>query len=168
MEQAGIYRIDLFENKGLGLRFVDASNSQYAISVIGTEGKLFEFNFCNFVRVNQEPTINSNNNNAFNYSIEFSLLDLAAESRFNFSQLKNRYGYYALLYFKNGAKLFINAPLFVNAYEQNLSIANQRIITLTNEQPTEYDFFDIKTVDVLFSDYELPLLVDNNTYLLIN
>lgn len=122
-EQAGIYKISLYENKDLSFDYTGVGS----ITGINYGGNLIEIENSNdntcMLSLVQTPERNSNNELRYNSTISYILYDYSVENLQVIQKLKQSiYGWIALIEFYNGDLKIINTPLrFDNSAMKNES-----------------------------------------------
>jgi len=141
MEEAGVYKITLYENNSVNITY-DGSG---AITSISTSGDTIDLTNC----VNQprlEVGMNSANNNTllFDYVISAELHDFSAASYTILEQIyESTYGWIPEIEYYNGTKILINDPFFgeSNDLDANVSMSYSLEIKPRKESTKIYKFF---------------------------
>lgn len=120
MEQAGLYKLDLYENKGVVITWVDKESFSY----ISNTGEVIS------ITNDLEPIFSKDLAEAFNneikydYIFNYALNDLSTA---NFDEIEalsdSIYGFIAVGTYQNGKTFLINTPFFgvVQAVDSNVS-----------------------------------------------
>jgi len=135
-EQAGIYKINLYENKGLNLIY----NDDGYIESITTTGQTISLTNCQEIKMDVEQVRNKNNKLSFIYNLEYFIFDLTFDKIDEILNLKSSiYGWMPELYFYNNNRKFVNEPLKYNNSELP-NTSNSFTIKLFNVVPTTERF----------------------------
>lgn len=112
-EQAGIYRVVLYENLDIAFTYSDNStisgitNSGQQIEIAELENQII-----NFID-NQE--IGNNNKLLHDYQLSFKIFDYDLTNIELIGQISSIFGYIPLIYFRNGEIKVLKTPIFIES-----------------------------------------------------
>jgi hypothetical protein len=147
MEQGGIYKLTLVENRGLQLNY----NSNNEINSIAGNGRLITIQYCQSPNFKFQRVIGLSKLSLREYSIMFREFDYD-DIELLLSRLETYFGYFPVIYYLNGAIQFIESPMKITnepTFESNAT----HFIPI--EMKTEVDSIEmIKKVatDVVFGE----------------
>jgi hypothetical protein len=129
MEQAGIYKITLYENKGVSILY----NSDGSIYSLENTGDTIEITNEQKPFMNITPNRSRNNKLSFTYNLNFNIYKISKTVTAEINQLKKSvYGWLAKINYYNQDIKFLNTPLFFDSSNINNNSANYYPITLNN------------------------------------
>lgn len=160
MEQAGIYRVNLYETKNLILGYPELDNSNKIIG-IQTDGDIINLENEQRIKFNFNPKINKNYKTSYDFELNFYQFDLTIDNILLIEQLMGSiYGWSALLIFYNYTAKFIKAPLFLEEAPINTNESHHFDLVLKNRVPSNQRLLDYEGEIV-----EYYLLIDADDYL---
>ena len=132
MEQAGIYRITLYENKGLVFAYSDGS-----ISAIANTGDILEIENSNCdtseIKLTQKPQRNRNNKLRYKSLISYLIYDYSIEKLQLIETIKKSiYGWVAKIEFYNKNQRVIPSPLRLVKSSIDNNVSNSFGIDIEN------------------------------------
>lgn len=105
MEQAGVYKIDLYEGKGINILY---NNLVYVESVINS-GLVYEIVNNDNIAFSVNRIRTNNNKLGYSYNLDYYIYNLTSESLDKIESLKSSiYGWYIKLHFYDGSIRFVN------------------------------------------------------------
>lgn len=143
IEQAGILRIELIENKDISINYpIISDNTQ--IDDITTSGEVYTIENCQKPVFEWSEELGNNLEMVYNYEISFNLYDFKPDTYdtfYNFSEKLN--GWTAIVYQLNGENKYINACLFQDAeVEENTTNENYLKVIFRNRVPSVNPMLD--------------------------
>lgn len=112
MYQAGINKIELYENKGLSFYYHDLADLGKITNLVNT-GEVIEIENCQRPNFEYNIITGDNRKNTFQYIIEFFIFELSLSNIEVIRKLKESiYGFKPLVYFYDGTVKFYNETLF--------------------------------------------------------
>ncbi|MCP4764346.1 MAG: hypothetical protein GY870_21410 [archaeon] len=121
MEQAGLYKINLYENKGVSVTY----DSEKDISSLTNSGEVLDFE-TNLNKNKFSDNLSSANNNLLlnEYVIGIELNGIASAMELLEKLNNSIYGWIPVFEFMDGQKKTILTPFFQNAPEVNTSVSH--------------------------------------------
>jgi hypothetical protein len=118
MQQAGIYKIEFYENVGVSINYPDISNI-YEIDSITNIGQTFEFN-TDYNRPTLLYTIEEAQNNQLlnSYEIKIDIQNITEDTINNIEIItESVYGWLPRFYFMDNQEKFLNVPFFISNFD---------------------------------------------------
>lgn len=134
IEQAGIWKLELYEN--IGIVLIRNEVGEIVDNVINT-GRSFEFTECENLKLNYSvnEAVGDGGKMVYNHSVEFSLFGFSSAYEV-LDDLASLYGWIPVIRFRTGEKFLLNSPIVKrdSEYEEN----NTQVYPLRfgNEVPT--------------------------------
>lgn len=143
MSQAGVYKISLYENKGVSFTYPDASDL-FSVTGLTNTGEVIEIT--NDQRIDFDFDIKTGDNAKilFDYTLKFFLFDLTVATIQEAQKIKESvYGWLLLVTFYDGTTKFYNVPFFCPD-DAPIKIQDSMAfeVTLKNRVPSSLFFFN--------------------------
>ena len=167
MEQGGVYKIILYENRNFSVNYPEPTDAELVGIEPTTTGRTITLDFCNDAAISQTVGINANQNYSFEYQIKLVYFDLTPASRTLLRALNSRFGFYAIAFLRDGTAKFIDSVLSVAEITQDLARSNSRDITLVSQEPTESDFYETIEQDYLLLEDGTALLLEDGSKIIL-
>ena len=143
-EQAGIWKILLYERKDLTFNYPSISNNQ-AISNITNTGSKYSITLDQEAYIIVRTKVNGNYKVAYEYELNFMLNDYTINNLLFIKELRqSKYGWSPYLYMHNADEKFINSALYFVDSEINNNISNSFKVKMTTKIPTTNRILDIE------------------------
>lgn len=131
MEQAGVYRIDLYERKNLNISYDSGGD----IENIFTDGEILAIENRQIPVFSYRPEKTNNGEVGKIYTIRWFMYDISSTSLQEIANLKQSpYGWSPEIYFYNGQRKFIDAP-FIFSGSTTPDNSNSFKINIANKAP---------------------------------
>lgn len=132
MEQAGIDRVELYENVDVTI----LRDSQGVATSILSNGKLIEITHCNNLNLSFNFSVQSGGNDKFMYSYSLGFSSIGFNSIEFLNDINSLFGYIPVIRFNSGKVKLINTPLFANFDEYIENSGQFYPITISNRELT--------------------------------
>ena len=134
MQQAGFWKLDLYEDKDLTYLFLDADT----IVNLATSGELLQFNNADEPKLNTNPIMNANYFQAFDYKIEFFIEDYNEAAIEMLQKISESiYGFRPLLYFYDARLEFLDETFFIEETSINPNDSFNFFVKMSTRQPSK-------------------------------
>ena len=149
-QQAGIYKVVLYEDKNLTYLYYDSDT----IVNLSTDGDTFEFTNCLTPQIDITPIKNNNNELAFNYGARLIFEDFDDNTLDDLQSVyESLYGWKLLVYFYDGTIKFLDEVLKVKDTSFNINESMTLNCELLSAQPSKTRFVEYDP-DISMSEYK--------------
>lgn len=165
---AGVYKITLYENKGIVYTYTDISN-KFEIGSISSTGQTFEVEFCQNPTHERIFTKSNNFQTIYKDTFSFVVRNFDTTAIQEIESIKNsRFGFVAKVEYITGHILVFRDPVFADDVSKNensnvevitlkYNVASNKSVYVFNSNPIIYSVTfdsDITTFDITFLTFD--------------